>query len=901
MKEFAHRAESRVRHGLWRARERVLGTGVLPSAVLPFILVGAGIALSACLPSVSWPNAAGVVGPLVQVQGAIAAISLAVMVLIVEAVERREDIADATYDVFLQKAHVRRVISGVLVLTLGTAIAFVLTQIPSFQDQGNLVIFATVSIVLTVPAILYFILRALVVLRPSQYRKYKHEAYFEQIQIGVTAQIEHINAVAANSTVSIRPSPAIGTEAEQIILERLGDVATASEFTRPERIREDIATIRSALEYTAMALKSSNYNDLSKDRGQVIELPVFASTSLHFPSFWQSSYASRIYENVRSIYQVHLHIAHLSRDGSINDLKEIVVANAISSYQTGIGWPEGVAHGVGLAWGVVRNHIWLPVLLHDAHPLSQADTALLRTVVEGFQDSAASMVRDGNIAAFEQITAQISDLHDTLGHNRYGDGRFDYKINQPIEDMFHDVRLALAALAGLAILSQKGGYINNARVFVNRVHEVLQEHQGAGESLERLLSADGSTLTQRWSWWDDRYDGSSLPRFRIVHPLQHPVLYFITASLIDGPDARLPRSLGSIHLEGADTLKRHWAIICDVAGIREDKRETEKARILAIIEEKSSDEHQRQDRIIATPIGEAYVRQYAQEVLQAYKQTEISSGSTIAKMFGGAGQMQALSVDDSDVPIESSLRLRGAFKGAFMRISEIHYMAHPSATQIVEEIEAARCQMMINLIKDQTDSMRAISIVQDKLFTEISRALADLQPQFPLLLITGHGTDNLWRRLHRARSSIKQPTSTVLGRIPPDIEEALRAGEIMVHQRISEPALYIIDVARWGLLRQAPIGDDPLRVEVCAISAERAGELLDTGHVRAGGLTREEAIRALQLQVEVEVTQRVDFVVEDPSAAVRIPLLVPISQEEAMTQDRVGFDPFTTQGGRNDA
>ena len=124
---------------------------------------------------------------------------------------------------------------------------------------------------------------------------------------------------------------------------------------------------------------------------------------------------------------------------------------------------------------------------------------------------------------------------------------------------------------------------------------------------------------------------------------------------------------------------------------------------------------------------------------------------------------------------------------------------------------------------------------------------------------------------------------------------------MMVRQHMGEPALYIIDAARWGLLRQAPIGDDPLRVEVRAISAERAGELLDTGRIDAGSLNREEAIRELQLQVEVEVTQRVDFVVEDPSAAVRIPLLVPISQEEAMTQDRVGFDPFTTQGGRNDA
>lgn len=903
MNEFAHRAESTVRRSLRRAQGRVLGAGVLPGAV-SIALVVAGIALSVCIPSGSWlPSDPGrVVGPLAQVQGAIAAISLAVMVLIVEAVERREEIVDATYDVFLREAHVRWVISGVLVSTLGTAISFALTQVPSIGNQGNLVVFAAISIIITVLAILHFTLRALIVLRPSQYREFKRKAYLEQMQIGVTAKIKRINEIAASPTASIVSSPAIEMEAEQTMLQKLGDVAVASESTRPDRTEEDIEVLKSAFDHAAKMLMNSSYNNMPKDRRQDLELPLFTYTSRHFSSLWQASYASQVYENVRSIYRLHLHIAHLARDGSINDLRETVVANAISSYQSGMNWPEGVAHGVGLAWGVVRNHVWLSMLLHNAHPLVQADAALLRTISEGFQDSAASMVRDGHIAAFEQITAQISDLHDSLGHNRYGDGEFDYKINQPIDDLFHDVRLALAALAGLAILSQKGGYINNARAFVNRVHEILQNNQNAGESLERLLRVDGSALAQRWSWWDDRNDGSSLPRVRIMRPWQHLVLYFITASLIDGPDARLPRALGGIHRDVVDTLEQHWEIMCDVANIYGDVREIERERILSIIEaEKSADAHRRQDRIIATPVNAVQSDQYVQEVLQAYKQTEISSARVVASIFGGAGRVQILRSDDLDAPAESPFRLRGAFKGAFMQITETHYVADPSATRVVEEVEAKRRQMMIKLVVDQAGLVEAIPIDGDKLYTEISRVLADLQPQFPLFLITGRETGDLRRRLHRARSNIRRPASAALDRMPPDVEEALQTGEIMASPQIGEPALYVIDIARWGLMRRADIGDDPLRVEVHAISADRAGELLDTGRVNAGHLSREEAMRELQLQVVVEVTQRVDFVVEDPSAAVRIPLQVSISQEEVMAQDRVGFDSFTTQEGRNDA
>lgn len=876
--------------------------GTWPSIIVAAATMAIGICLSIhASPWLALPeDPARVVAPLAQVQGAIAAISLAVLVLIVEAVQRREDIVDATYEVFIREALVRPVIASVLISTLGTAVAFILVRTPSFEDERNLALFAMISVAITILAILSFTLRALAVLRPSQYREFKRKAYLEQIKIGVDAQIEHINEIVANPTASIVPSSDTEMKAEQAMLQILGDVAVAIKLTRPDRIEEDIVTIKSAFDYAAEMLAGSDYNDMPKDRSQTFGLPLFASTSRYLPSLWQTGYASRSHENVRYIYRLYLHIAYLARDGIIDDLKETVVTNAMLSYQAGADWPEGVAQGVRFAWGVVENHVWHPILFRDAHLLSQTDTVLLRTVVEGFQESAASMVRDGNIAAFEQITAQISDLHDTLGHNRYGDGEFDYKINQPINDLFHDVRLALAALAGLAILSQKGGYINNARAFVNRVHEILQGQPNAGESLERLLGADRSAFAQSWSWWDDRHDGSSLSRVRTVYPMQHPVLYFITASLIDGPDARLPQALGSVHLDGEGVLERHWAIMCDVAGIRGEMQEIEKERIVSFIEAaRNADEHRRQDRIIRTPISETQVRQYVQEVLRAYKQTE--SSSALTSVFGGAGQAQVLPADDSDAPAESSLRWLGAFKGAFMQTIETHYVADPSATRVMEAIETGRCQMMINLIGDRVELTEAIPIAGNKLFTEISHVLADLQPQFPLFLITGRGTDDLGRQLHRAQSNIKRSSSIALEQVPPDIEEALRAGKMMVRQHMGEPALYIIDVARWGLLRRADVGDEPLRVEVRAISAERAGELLDTGHVRAAGLTREEAIRKLQLRVEVEVAQRVDFVVEDRSAAVRIPLLVPISQEEAMTQDRVGCDPFTTQEGRNDA
>ena len=887
-----------------RLRHRMFWTGMWPSVVVAVTAVAIGIYLSILRPSWSAlpEDPARIVAPLAQVQGAIAAISLVVMVLIVEAVQRREDIVDTTYEVFLREAFVKPVIVFVLVSTLGTVTVLVLVRMQSFMDQRNLALFVAFLATLTVTAILFFIHRALVVLRPSQYRQLKRKAYLEQIRVGVDAQIEHINEIAANPTAPVKASSVIEMQAEQAIIQLLNDVATAINLGRPDYIEEDIATIEEAFDYAVKMLAKTDYNIVVANKDVSFEPPLFSSVSRHMAPLWQVSYMSQKIEYVGHVYRIHLHIGFLADDRIISGLTEDLIANAASSYQTGSGWPTGIAHGVDLAWRTVRNHVWLPMLLNDVHPLTPTDESLLRAVIEKFQDSAKLMICEGDIAAFNQITAHISDLHDTLGRNRYIREDLNYEISQPIEDLFQDIRLALAALAGFAILVQGRGRIGNARDFVNRVHEILQEHHDAGESLERLLKPGEDRSMQRWSWWDDTCDDSSLQRVQIIYPMQTPVLYFITATLIGGPDARLPQALGSTYLDAVGSLERHWATICDVAAIHENMQEAEKERILDFIEtERSLDKRRQQDRIIMTPISEVQTGQYVQTVLQAYKQSEVSPIHSISSMFSSAGRAQFLSAEDLEAPVESPLWLRGAFKGAFMRTIETHYEADPSATRVVERVEARRRQMIINLIVDQTSALEPIPILSDALFTEISSILANLQPQLPLFLIVGNGTSDLWRRLYRTRSNIRRPASMPPDPTPPDVVEALQAGEIMAGPTAGTPALYIVDVMRWGLLRRTSIDGEPFRVEVHAISAERAEELLDTGRVSAGRLSREEAVRQLQLQVEVEIMERIDFVVEDPNAAVRILLEVPISDEEAEAQDRVESDPFWVQKGRSDA
>lgn len=158
------------------------------------------------------------------------------------------------------------------------------------------------------------------------------------------------------------------------------------------------------------------------------------------------------------------------------------------------------------------------------------------------------------------------------------------------------------------------------------------------------------------------------------------------------------------------------------------------------------------------------------------------------------------------------------------------------------------------------------------LLREIDEAAEQLGRSGELLVVLAGDWDEFLYRLAVERPEGYEP----LGRIP----ETERAGEVARYRgnfivtgpEGVERRLYVLEPGAWGCLVRAQVeGDQDILVEVRSISAERARELLDEN---PDHFPKEpdpaSKLRKLQTLVDVRVAARIQLLVADPSRARRI-------------------------------
>ncbi len=132
-------------------------------------------------------------GSVLEAQAAMTAIFLAAMIFIVEAVQRRERLDDPLYELFLSKSWARLVFAAAVALLVGTALVYLLGPITGWVgllDHPRGDVLGIVSLVAAAVLVLLFLLNALRVLRPEQYRPYRQEAVLDQVRRGARSQVQ---------------------------------------------------------------------------------------------------------------------------------------------------------------------------------------------------------------------------------------------------------------------------------------------------------------------------------------------------------------------------------------------------------------------------------------------------------------------------------------------------------------------------------------------------------------------------------------------------------------------------------------------------------------------------------------------------------------------------------------
>ncbi|MDE2987112.1 MAG: hypothetical protein OXT70_03545 [Chloroflexota bacterium] len=129
-------------------------------------------------------------GSVLEAQAGMTAIFLAAMVFIVEAVHRRQDLDDPLYEEFLSRSQARWVFSVAVWLTVGTSLLYAIGPVTGWLDRANGPLgdlLGLSSLIIAAVIALAFLLRALHVLRPEQYRRLRREVTLKQVSEGARA------------------------------------------------------------------------------------------------------------------------------------------------------------------------------------------------------------------------------------------------------------------------------------------------------------------------------------------------------------------------------------------------------------------------------------------------------------------------------------------------------------------------------------------------------------------------------------------------------------------------------------------------------------------------------------------------------------------------------------------
>lgn len=171
-------------------------TWLWPSLVSALAVAGAFIGICALLVWLGDPATdvgASSLGSVLEAQAAMTAIFLVVMIFIVEAVQRREGLDDPLYELFLSKTWVRWIFALAVWMLTGTALLYAIGPITGLigeltDARGD--VLGISSLIIAAVLVLAFLLRALHVLRPEQYREFRRDAVLSEVRRGAQSQAQ---------------------------------------------------------------------------------------------------------------------------------------------------------------------------------------------------------------------------------------------------------------------------------------------------------------------------------------------------------------------------------------------------------------------------------------------------------------------------------------------------------------------------------------------------------------------------------------------------------------------------------------------------------------------------------------------------------------------------------------
>ena len=836
-------------------------------------------------------------GALLGAQAAVAALTLAVMLFVMQGVSARRDVDDRFYAEYIIRSWVWPVFCG----SIG-AVAFtgaVLTVERVVGDAGdaaaygvpgvpNLAVLAVVALVtsLTAPVVLFG--RAIRLAKPEHWQTLRLDVNKREVGEAVGAFLGRVQR-AESARVNKEPDfsilfPDAGERsADRAVRALLDDARRAMDERRHGELVRSLNSIKMLVSYA-----------MDEIEGDGLDLAVLG-TDHQWPPLYelgQTLYSYReevISAGNRDYLQELLTLDYWFVSTGLRRSCLGLVAFGLSGYR----WNYVLSARVGSRdrHEMLRDRFLMNLdgltVRHEPEALASFMREVIRHQGEVLSDALHSGFVEDYLWLHSEFDSKLSDILERWDRGAWNRDVWSFGMeSELLARLRQEYRIAIMGLTGRAVILSDSGDVADPAPYLDVARALFGKLTDLSDVVSGAMRIDYHVSFSQWWGWDTPYRLSAYSGSPSVE--RFPRTCFAVLLMERAEDLTLNLDLhGNAKpilewfLDNAEGLERFVIDTSSVSASERREFATEALRRAVLHDEVQVDLDVISRELSVDRVG----------ILKSGVDAGMLKASSVQRVFERAGSFVRLEVDAVPLPEERGARqwLPKAFfidpvdhdqtyRDPIVGQDLGRHLSHGAVYLLCDELQGAP------LLTAPLDTL-------DEIFAAINVAVADLNPQGDVAIVLAGDAEDVFFDPYAEDADGYEPFWRLAAG-----DSLIDVGRYRGYPILRGPTdggrrVYVVDLDTWGSYERAPFDHgEELRVDVGTISPERAQELLDANPDWSEQLDDASKMRKIQTYVDVWLGVRHGFRVLDWERARRISPAHPLAGVDAESSGHCCLD-----------
>ena len=845
--------------------------------LLPLFVVIAALVIAPIvtppMPRLPEPGDAGaILGTLLTAQAAIAALTLAVTLFMMQGIRARRDVDDRMYREHVRRSRMRDILWGSL---LAVGVTGVLLLSEGFisgdgasanvkPEQRNFVLAAGLAFLLNLVLAGALFERAILHSRPDQWLALRRDVNKADVSEAIQAFLRRarraLDAREAGEPdfTILFPDQGEGS-ADEAVRALLDDARGAVSERRHEELRRSLDSIRELVKYAMDEIRTTDIQWSTP--GSQPEWPPLRELSRNLYSFREDLIREGDREYILELLRFDY---MLTTEGMRERCGELFTVGL-----NGYRWNYQIANriGGGEFREVLRDRFSLNAegFILGAEPMEAFPYA--REMIRHQERLLSDAMHSGQPGDYDQLHRGFQARLQAIRLHWRADDWPSSEASNLYQQLEQEYRIALMGLAGRALFLAQANRIADVNPYLE-VGRLAYSHLGPmADDLAPALLYDDSPGFSLWQEWET--EGAVPYETFGISTERYPLLFFALRLMELSSD-----TMPTFDLHGRAQRVLDWFVNnSETVGayvrakldpVLEQRRELATEALRSAVHR---DEVTEDYEVIGRKLSETRLSALKSEVYDA-----AFAGNSVERLFERAGVFLYLPVDAADAP-EERVIAQPVGKGFLTDTPEGALIDYAPLTgdqwgrALSRDVLSSFCEAL-----EGAPDILAPLETPAALLEGIDRAIEDLgEPDNVIVVLAGN-----WFDLTVGLNTENPKGYEAYWRLPQSDRMSeigrYRGHPILSARDYGSRCVYVVDPVGWGhFVRAKADGDQDLRVEIKPISIDRARELLTANpDLLASQPDEKSKLRKLQTYVEIVIGARTGFRASDTSRARRV-------------------------------